>query len=102
MEPAAGFFRRQSGRLVSALTRIFGVRNVALAEDVTQDALCRALSVWQFSGVPDDPAAWEQEVHRQRDEDLIVNDDCTLVVVRIGPFAPPSEPGPAAGEVMAQ
>src|SRR5580658_11271812 len=74
VEPAAGFFRRQSGRLVSALTRIFGVHNVALAEDVTQDALCRALSVWQFSGVPDDPAAWLMAVARNRAIDILRRD----------------------------
>jgi RNA polymerase sigma-70 factor (ECF subfamily) len=74
VEPEPGFFRRQSGRLVSTLTRIFGVRNVALAEDVTQDALCRALSVWQFSGVPDDPAAWLMAVARNRAIDILRRD----------------------------
>ncbi len=74
MEPAAGFFRRQSGRLVSALTRIFGVHNVALAEDVTQDALCRALAVWPFSGVPDDPAAWLMAVAKNRALDILRHD----------------------------
>ena len=39
-----------------------------------------------------DPDEWEQEIHRLRDEDRIVNDDCTLVVVRIG--APPIEVAP--------
>jgi RNA polymerase sigma factor (sigma-70 family) len=74
VEPAPGFFRRQSGRLVSALTRIFGIHNVALAEDVTQDALCRALSVWQFSGVPEDPAAWLLAVARNRALDILRRD----------------------------
>ncbi len=71
MEPSPGFFRRQSGRLVSALTRIFGVHNVALAEDVTQDALCRAMAVWPFSGVPDDPAAWLMTVAKNRALDVL-------------------------------
>ena len=47
MEPDEHLFRREAGRLVAALTRIFGVRNLALAEDVVQDAFCRALEVWQ-------------------------------------------------------
>jgi RNA polymerase sigma-70 factor (ECF subfamily) len=29
-----------------------------LAEDVVQEAFCRALEVWPFRGTPDDPAAW--------------------------------------------
>jgi hypothetical protein len=32
------FFRRESGRMIAALTRIFGVHNLALAQDVAQDA----------------------------------------------------------------
>jgi hypothetical protein len=36
-------FRRESGRLVAILTRLFGVHNLSLAEDVVQDAFCRAL-----------------------------------------------------------
>jgi RNA polymerase sigma-70 factor (ECF subfamily) len=47
-----GFFRRESGRLVAALTRIFGVQNLALAEDVVQDTLVNAFEVWSYRGVP--------------------------------------------------
>jgi hypothetical protein len=36
MEPSDHLFRRESGRMVAALTRIFGVHNLALAEDVVQ------------------------------------------------------------------
>jgi RNA polymerase sigma factor (sigma-70 family) len=58
MELAEHFFRREAGPLVAALTRIFGVRNLALAEDVAQDAFCRALEVWKVQGVPKNPSAW--------------------------------------------
>jgi len=45
-DPVEHLFRRESGRMVAALTRVFGFHNLALAEDVVQDALCRALQVW--------------------------------------------------------
>jgi RNA polymerase sigma factor (sigma-70 family) len=51
-------FRHESGRLVAALTRLLGVHNFALAEDVVQEAFCRASEVWKFRGVPDNPSAW--------------------------------------------
>jgi RNA polymerase sigma-70 factor (ECF subfamily) len=51
-------FRRESGRIVATLTRIFGMHNLALAEDVVQEAFCRALEVWKFSDVPQNPSAW--------------------------------------------
>ena len=43
------------GRMVAALTRIFGVRNLTLAEDAVQDAFCRAMDVWRFRGVAGEP-----------------------------------------------
>jgi len=39
-DPVEHLFRRESGRMVAALTRVFGFHNLALAEDVVQDALC--------------------------------------------------------------
>ena len=38
--------------MVAALTRIFGVHNLALAEDVVQDAFCRASEVWRTGKPP--------------------------------------------------
>jgi RNA polymerase sigma factor (sigma-70 family) len=58
MEPGDHLFRRESGRMVAALMRVFGVHNLALAEDVVQDAFCRALEVWRIRGVPENPSAW--------------------------------------------
>src|ERR1700747_3413515 len=57
MQLSEHLFRHESGRLVAALTRIFGVHNLALAEDVVQDAFCRALEVWEVKGNPDKPRA---------------------------------------------
>ena len=67
-------FRRESGRLVAALTRIFGVHNLALAEDVAQDAFCRALEVWNLRGIPDNPAAWLMTTAKHRALDVLRRD----------------------------
>jgi RNA polymerase sigma-70 factor (ECF subfamily) len=58
MELDGNFFRTEAGRLVAALTRVFGVRELALAEDVAQEAFCRALDVWKVHGIPNNPSAW--------------------------------------------
>jgi RNA polymerase sigma-70 factor (ECF subfamily) len=57
--------------MVSALTRIFGIHNLALAEDVVQDALCRALSVWKYRGVPENPGAWLMATAKNRALDVL-------------------------------
>src|SRR5438309_8010631 len=71
MEPGDHLFRRESGRMVATLTRIFGVHNLALAEDVVQDAFCRALEVWKFRGVPENPSAWLMTTAKNRALDVL-------------------------------
>jgi RNA polymerase sigma-70 factor, ECF subfamily len=51
-------FRRESARLTASLLRAFGPAQLPLVEDVVQEALLRALRVWPFRGVPENPAAW--------------------------------------------
>src|SRR3954464_2971711 len=60
--------------MTSALTRLFGVHNLPLVEDVVQEALCRALEVWKYSGVPDNPAAWLTQVAKNRAVDRLRRD----------------------------
>jgi RNA polymerase sigma factor (sigma-70 family) len=71
VEAGDHLFRREAGRMVAALTRLFGVHNLALAEDVVQDALCRALEVWKFRGMPENPTAWLMATAKNRALDLL-------------------------------
>ena len=71
MEPGEHLFRREAGRMVAALTRIFGLHNLALAEDVVQDAFCRALEVWRIRGMPDNPSAWLMRTAKNRAIDIL-------------------------------
>ena len=57
--------------MVATLTRIFGVHNLALAEDVVQDAFCRALEVWSFRGMPENPSAWLMATAKNRALDVL-------------------------------
>ena len=71
VEPGEHLFRHESGRMVAALTRIFGVHNLALAEDVVQDAFCRALETWKLRGVPENPSAWLMRTAKNRAIDVL-------------------------------
>jgi RNA polymerase sigma-70 factor (ECF subfamily) len=71
MELAEHLFRREAGRMVATLTRIFGVHNLALAEDVVQEAFCRALEIWKFRGVPENPSAWLMAAAKNRAVDVL-------------------------------
>src|SRR5579885_3484908 len=74
METSDHLFRREAGRLLAALTRIFGMHNLALAEDVVQDTFCRALDAWKFRGLPDNPSAWLMTAAKNRALDILRRD----------------------------
>ena len=65
------FFRHESGKLVSLLTRVFGLHHLDLVEDVVQSAMLQALETWKLQGVPRDPAGWMYRVARNKALDLV-------------------------------
>lgn len=64
-------FRRESGRILTALVRTFGFHNLSLAEDVAQDVFCRALEVWKLRGMPENPSAWLMQAAKNRAIDVL-------------------------------
>jgi RNA polymerase sigma-70 factor (ECF subfamily) len=71
MELDEPLFRREAGRMVATLTRLFGLHNLALAQDVVQDAFCRAIEVWRERGVPENPSAWLMATAKNRALDML-------------------------------
>jgi RNA polymerase sigma factor (sigma-70 family) len=62
-------WRIESARLIAGLTRI--VRDVAVAEDLAQDALVAALEQWPESGIPENPGAWLMLTAKRRGIDAL-------------------------------
>jgi RNA polymerase sigma factor (sigma-70 family) len=54
-------FRYEAGKMVAVLTRLFGLHNLELAEDVVQEAFGRALKEWIYK-VPENPSGWLMQV----------------------------------------
>jgi RNA polymerase sigma factor (sigma-70 family) len=59
-------FRHESGKMVSVLTRIFGLREVELAEDMVQETLLMAFNTWKLKGIPENPQAWLYRVAKNK------------------------------------
>jgi len=57
-------WRIESARLIAGLTRL--LRDVALAEELAQDALVAALEQWPHAGIPDKPGAWLMATAKHR------------------------------------
>jgi RNA polymerase sigma factor (sigma-70 family) len=64
------FFRREAGRLVGVLTRIFGWRNFDLVEEMVQATLLDALQAWRVR-VPDNPSGWVHRVAKNKIRDAL-------------------------------
>lgn len=56
--------RNERPRLVAGLMRM--TRDLALSEELAQDALVVALNAWPRSGIPDNPAAWLTQTAKRR------------------------------------
>ena len=59
-----GVWRNEQPRLITSLSRM--LRDVPLAEDLTQEALVAALEHWPATGVPDKPGAWLMATAKRR------------------------------------
>ena len=57
-------WRNEQPRLITSLSRM--LRDVTLAEDLTQEALVAALEHWPATGVPDKPGAWLMATAKRR------------------------------------
>ena len=57
-------WRIEQPRLITGLSRM--LRDVPLAEELTQDALLAALEVWPATGIPEKPGAWLMAVAKRR------------------------------------
>ncbi|MBA3662709.1 MAG: sigma-70 family RNA polymerase sigma factor [Bacteroidetes bacterium] len=82
-------FRHQAGKMVAVLTRIFGIHNLELAEDVVQETLIAALEQWKIKGLPRNPEGWLfivaknkalNLIKKQRSQVLFGNDETNLLL----------------------
>jgi len=62
-------FRHQHGKMVSILTRIFGLSHLETIEDAVQDTFVKALLAWRTK-MPDNPEAWLMQAAKNRAIDI--------------------------------
>ena len=57
--------------MVSVLVHILGTHNLDVAEDIVQETLLKALQVWPYHTIPDNPEAWLMQVAKRKAIDYI-------------------------------
>jgi RNA polymerase sigma-70 factor (ECF subfamily) len=67
----AHLFRHESGKMVSALSRLLGLQNMETAQDIVQDTLLQAMGTWSYKGIPDNPPAWLYRVAKNKAIDFL-------------------------------
>jgi RNA polymerase sigma-70 factor (ECF subfamily) len=91
----------ESAKIIAKLARM--LRNVGLAEELTQDAWVTALEEWSEAGVPDNPGAWLMTIAKNRAIDQIRREQLferKSVLLAEDPETPASEPDDVADDLL--
>ena len=63
-------FRHEAGKMVAIITRIFGLPNIEMAEDVVQEAFAQAVKDWRLQ-IPTNPSGWLMQTAKNKTIDII-------------------------------
>src|SRR5215510_200502 len=64
-------FRHESGKMIAVLSRLLGLQNIEIAQDIVQDTLLQAMSTWGYKSIPDNPSAWLYRVAKNKAIDFL-------------------------------
>lgn len=51
-------FRNEYAKVIATLTKRYGVSHIENIEDVVQETFVKAMQVWGYKSIPDNPTAW--------------------------------------------
>lgn len=64
-------YRTEFRKLVSVLSRSFGLEHIELAEDIVSEAFLTAAETWGIKGIPNNPVAWLYTVAKNLAKDQL-------------------------------
>lgn len=59
-------FHQEFSKMVAVISKLYGLSNIQLAEDVVSETFLQAAETWGLEGVPDNPAAWLYVVAKRK------------------------------------
>lgn len=59
-------FRTEYSRITAVLSKLFGLDNVEIAEDIASETFLTAVETWPYKGIPANPAAWLYTVAKNK------------------------------------
>lgn len=67
-------FRTEYSKLVSVLTKLFGLAHVEIAEDMASETFVLAMETWAYKGIPENPTAWLYTVAKNKAKNHLMRD----------------------------
>ncbi|TPG44072.1 RNA polymerase sigma factor [Flavobacterium pectinovorum] len=64
-------FRTEYRKIVSVLCYLFGIDNIEIAEDITNDTFLAATELWSVKGIPENPTAWLYTVAKNKTKNYL-------------------------------
>lgn len=64
-------FRTEYRKMVSVLSKLFGIEHIEIAEDIVSDTFLTASELWGLKGMPAEPVAWLYAVAKNKTRDYI-------------------------------
>jgi len=59
-------FRTEYGKIVAVLCKNYGIEHIEVAEDIASDTFQKAMEIWPYSGIPQNPSGWLFTVARNK------------------------------------
>jgi RNA polymerase sigma factor (sigma-70 family) len=59
-------FRTEFRKIAAVLSKLFGIENLELAEDIASETFLAALENWPYKGIPENPVAWLYAVAKNK------------------------------------
>jgi len=91
-------FRYEYGKIIAVLVNKFGPSHLESIEDAVQDALLKAMQVWGYKDVPDNPTSWLFQVAKngfidklRREKKFLIKEDFQNDGKRSDPIEVPME-----------
>jgi len=76
-------FRREFTRIVAVLSRLFGIGQIEIAEDIAGETFLSALEIWPYKGIPPNPTAWLYAIAKNKARNYLRRDQ--LFQTKVGP-----------------
>lgn len=64
-------FRTEFRKIVSVLSKLFGLEHIEIAQDIASDTFLLAAETWGKKGLPDNPTAWLYVVAKNKAKDYL-------------------------------